>query len=151
MSSHPRFNALPEAIAMFVAGACRRWAIVDGHLVDLQQAARPVAVSRPEYQEPWSTMNIHGEPVTAIAIDDGVQIVTDAPAPPPSVREVCRACGRPMIGEVDHGSCAPLIAFAHAVRSHTKHGREGKGLPGDCEVWCLKCRAEAIIAGEVGP
>jgi hypothetical protein len=98
MSSHPRFHALPEAVAMYLSGQCRRWAIVDGHLVDLHHAAHPVEVSRPAYNEPkllaayaLAESGARGE----LPILEAPSVSAEAPAV-----ECCRTCGRPLIGEV---------------------------------------------------
>mgnify|MGYP003338075435 CR=1 FL=1 len=99
MSVYPEFPSVAAALEAWRAGQCpRRHVVVEGQVRDLLAEDRPVRVQREEYVEPRVGPVIIVSDA-AIVIDDGVQIVTDAPAPPPSVRECCRMCGRPLIGE----------------------------------------------------
>ena len=95
MSVYPEFPTVAAALEAWRAGKCpRRHVLVDGQVRDMLAEDRPVRVQREEYAEPKAASGFDeaftalpynvadlGSVYSAIVIDDGVQIVTDAPAP----------------------------------------------------------------------
>ena len=112
MSRPQAFKDLPTALAAFAAGKCRRWVMVDGWQIDLEQAKNEMGRVREEPAviappEPTSiaaailhdldvSRNVRAELARAAAPMELPPLAEPAlPAPPV---ECCRACGRPLIG-----------------------------------------------------
>ena len=112
MSAYQTFVDLPAALADFAAGLCRRHVRIDGHVIDLVQAAaeasrvreEPVPIAPPEPVSIAAAIlhdlnvarNVRAELARASAPPELPPLAEPAlPAPPV---ECCRACGRPLIG-----------------------------------------------------
>lgn len=115
MSAPPKFATLPDAIAAYREGRSRRWAEVDGWQIDLEQAAaeegrvreEPDGLPPPTLLSQWGAVDreLHGriiEQNIAAELARASEVLPELAAPSEAARDVecCRACGRPMIGEV---------------------------------------------------
>lgn len=110
MSCYQSFPDPPTAQAAFAEGRCRRHVEIDGHVIDLVQAAaekerqrEEPAVIVPPAPASIATAILHD---LDVARNVRAALAGDAPIEPPLAEpaiaappvECCRACGRPLIG-----------------------------------------------------
>lgn len=127
MSTYQSFPDLPAAQAAFAAGLCRRHVRVDGHVIDLVQARDEAGRAREEpivgrlvgsfslmYVSASGALAPVSVPPDCEAHDRGVEraiaeelaraaapeVLPALAVPEVATVDLCRACGRPMIGEV---------------------------------------------------